>query len=394
MSQMRIELEKHPGIFILAAAPALTDDSARMALSEFNESPALVEVLRRFALVTPSGDEWSLDEDLRAAALQRASDVPDRWHDIHSYYYGKALRGASESDPLYQVCGPGLAYHGLEVDPDIGLAAYRDVAHIDLLQVSLMTQQLAREQVSRGRLSSSNVVVQFVEGMALYRLGATSRSIPLLRAVAASDEISREAAVAQHLVGLWDCMREGRSAQPEAARLLQASHKNAIRRDDRRHLAHVKHSMALCLLRTERGSTKRALVLLRESLALTQELGDDFGQAKVLHTLGQALGREPSTLPEAKRALKRSLQLGQELGFRWHQASVLRSMARLEQRGPVRAQLLSQADNLVPNSRRMPADELASQGNSGIWTRRGWSNKNRTGGRQGSKSPRQRRGRT
>ena len=274
-------------------------------------------------------DSHLLSEDVKCATERRAG----LWRAAHEFLFTQASNPTLSDQPAYLCSGPGLAYHGAELEPELGIAGYKAVSHVDSLSIGMESLKLAAEQVKRGVVDANESAIVFLRGMTLYRMGRQSEAVEVLRRVAALAEESREVAVAQHLVGNWDCLRSHGRDPMVAQHLLAASHKNAAKRGDEQHLAHVKHSMALCILKTTPTHRPRALELLRQSLALTRSCGDEWGEAKVLHSLGQALSKEGAGAPEARRVLLRSLEIGKKLGYARHVRSVQESIARLDSGG-------------------------------------------------------------
>ncbi|TBT88390.1 hypothetical protein ET989_00015 [Propioniciclava sinopodophylli] len=340
MTSVLDELAGIDELALLAAAPSLTDEMASRAFAEFHFSRKIIDALNSLGFIVSAGSEFRLSEELRAKIISRQSGG-SLWKQANTHFYARASEAQyGESLPEYLVTGPGLAYHGLEVNTEIGEQAYRDVAHIDSLRVSLEARRLGFEQASRGLIHFESVGLLFLQGMTIYRLGSRTEAIGVLRRVAHAHEDSREVAVAQHLVGYWDCMsRGGIGGTKSAQELLRASHKSAAKRQDQWHLAHVKHSMALCMLKSKPQERRGPIQLLRASLELTREIGDRFGEAKVLHSLGQALARDPGSKKEARLLMNQSLSLGVELGYIRHQALVLQSLVKIEDRPARRADL-------------------------------------------------------
>lgn len=324
------ELAHLPELALLSAASSLTDDLASSAMAEFGFASDAVQVLLGLGLAVEAGGEWRVRPDLRSEAILYAtSSASELWRDAHRYYFGIASESPADATPLYLKSGPGLAYHASEFDPQLGLEGYRLVAHIDSLATSLTSVRLAEEQSRRGVIDQESPTLVFLRGMTLYRMGRLSEAIDILRQIAALNEGTREVAVAQHLVGHWDCIRSS-AGDPESARkLLKDSHKNAVKRHDMQHLAHVKHSMALCILKSSPTRQGTAIRLLRQSLQLVRDSGDTWGEAKVLHSLGQALSGTPTGSSEARDLLTSSLSIGQQLGYLRHVRSVEESLSRL-----------------------------------------------------------------
>jgi hypothetical protein len=323
------ELARQPEVVALAAARSHTDAAALSALSALDLSPKWVTILDSYGYTIRSGEEWRLEPDLRRRALAHApKNSPAQWRHAHEYYYSLAVRGETANVASYLRIGAGRAYHGTEISTALGLDEYRAVAHIDSLAIGLDAVRMADEQSLRGLLDSSSTQLTFLRGMTLYRQGRMYDAIPVLRLVADTSEISRETAVAQHLVARWDCRRGSVALKNESKRFFNTSLKTAKALPDLKHQAHVEHSMAICLLRQSQSNYDRSIKLLRNSLALTKEVGDTWGEAKVLHTLGKYLLEQPRHRREALQHLRISRDIGSRLGYKRHVAWVDETMAQ------------------------------------------------------------------
>lgn len=319
-------LAEVPAIVALAAGHSHTAASSSRLLSDFGFNARTVETLHDFGLLIRSGDEWRLASGLRKRVLTLTdAQSLEIWNQAHQHLLAEARLLEGDQLPEYQVSGAGLAYHGTEVDAVAGLEAYRELAIVNSVALSMSLVRLANEQVTRGLIHEDETSVLFVRGMAYYRTGMWHEAVDLLRRVAAMEGSTRETAIALHLVGNWDCLRSRNGDSESARQMLSRSHKLAAKLGDEAHLAHVKHTMALCLLKRDgKRHRQTALKLLRQSLALTRSEGDTWGEAKVLHSLGkQILGTT-----EGREALERSLLIGQELGYLRHVESVHESIDR------------------------------------------------------------------
>jgi tetratricopeptide (TPR) repeat protein len=81
------------------------------------------------------------------------------------------------------------------------------------------------------------------------------------------------------------------------------------------------------LLSKNRQRDKEAEDAYRKSLALLERIGDQFGQAQVLHSLGNLLSKNRQRDKEAEEAYRKSLALAQDNAY--HQAQVLHSLGNL-----------------------------------------------------------------
>lgn len=315
-----IVLTSLPSVGLLAAASSHTDDSATRALEEFGQSPRALSILRRMGYLIYCGGEWEMEKGLRAAVMSEAiENNRTHWNEWQHYYFRVAEDGGGVEQPFYMSSGIGLAYHGAEVNIDTGLNYYREVSHINSLAISNCALNLATEQTRRGLLDTSNSTLIFLRGMTYYRMGRDAEGIRLLRQLVNSSEPSREVAVAQHLVGHWDCTNSKGGGTSAAQSLMRASHKNAAKRNDKQHLSQVKHSMGVCMLKTKSPKLyDSAIRLLEQSLVLADELGDEWGRAMILHSLGRGLLKRRHSRGRARECLEESLRIGESLGYMGH----------------------------------------------------------------------------
>lgn len=314
-----------PEIIAIAAGHSHTAESALRLLAEFGYPSSVIRTMEEFGLTIFAGNEWRLDPSLRKRVLVSASATASAsWLQSHEYLFEHANQENDTWLPTYQLSGAGLAYHGAELNIQVGLEGYRRLAHVDSVALNIQCTQFADEQVQRGLFANMDESIVFLRGMTYYRMGLLVEAVELLRKIANSGAQTREAAVSQHLVGNWDCLRSRRGDPYAAREMLSASHKLAAKLGDEVHLAHVKHTMALCLLKTNPKQRGSALRLLHQSLRLASKHGDRWGEAKILHSLGQAL----AGTAEGRLALEQSLALGRELGYPRHMAMVLESLDR------------------------------------------------------------------
>jgi tetratricopeptide (TPR) repeat protein len=320
------ELSVKPEIVVLAAARAHTGRSAARALAEFDLENHWLEKLDRLGFLLRTASEWRLDPRLRQAVLDNLDRDSGLWRSAHEYYLGTAELDNDGNDvPAYLRLGPGVAYHGSELDAEWGTQAYGDIAQINSLSVSAIALRMADEQSQRGVIDPKDNRILFLRGMTLYREGKVTAATQILREVGSQEFPSRERAIAQHLVAKWDCER-GEPYLAESREWFKSSLQWAVSNQDSQHLAHVKHSMALCLLSQGGKNYDRAVSLLRDSLALTQTNEDEWGRAMVLHSLGRALMQQPRHRPEARRLLNASREIGVSLGYRHHVELVDRTL--------------------------------------------------------------------
>lgn len=370
------------GLAGLAAAASLTDHLAHRLLGvcEVEDPTWLMEALRGCNSVVRRNTEWRLTDSARQYLQAELARQPALARQVH-----RMLAEVSESMPTdvpgyatsrgdglpaYLIDGSGLAYHTAELDAGAGLAAYSDLAHVDEPRAGWLGARLAHEQQERGLLPREALELAFLRGMVLYREGRVTEAVTELRPVAESRDTSLDVAVASHLVGRYDVERAKRGEYRIGLKMLRRSLQMGRALQDQRHVAHVAHTLALSLLLKEPVRRSEALSLLKQSLTLTEELGDDFGTAKVLHTWGQALSRSPRGLErhEAERMLRRSLSIGQELGYRRHQAAVLLTLSRVVRDLRERQALLDEARSLdsAVVERQLRLQERRSQRPDGL----------------------------
>lgn len=334
MSQLSAtqEISRVPEVILLSAADSHTDQSALLAMKEFNLRASSMTILHEMGLTEGSGVEWRVAPELRAAAIDFGMEQrPSFWKSAHEHYFRVSAGEVRPERPAYMNWGLGSAYHGVELDKAVGLANYRSIAHVESLALTLSSLRLSEEQTARGLIDKDDPALIFLRGMAHYRMDDLGQAIPLLRRIANLDEPSKEVAVAKHLVGRFDCLRSNKGSSTKGPQsMLRESHKSAAKRSDKPHLAQVKHTMAVCMLHTSQtGLANPAIRQLQQSLSLTRELGDVWGEAMVLHTLGQALTGLKGRHEEAIEALKRSLEIGEDLGYMDHVDKVQDSLRRV-----------------------------------------------------------------
>lgn len=323
------ELARLPEVVVLAAGVAHTDQSARRAIASFGYSFQVIDLMQDFGYLLHTGSEWRLDPTLREAAIDLATqDTSIVWKEAHEYFFTASQAESSFNEPAYLALGPGYAYHGTEVDKERGLDGYRRCAHVDSLAINLESLALADEQVKRGAIDGQRPEIRFLRAMGLYRSGESQEAIKLLRVLGNSQEKNREVAISQHLVAHWDCQR-GTSQAKAAPQLFKRSLRNW---EDIQHQAHVKHSMALCLIKQHPGKYPQVISLLEESLNLLKISNDDWGRAKVMHSLGQVLGKRPQTSKKSLTYLKESRDIGVRLRYLTHVKAVETSIAEVSSR--------------------------------------------------------------
>ncbi len=280
-------------LLVVAAPESATDDLIRHLLvlggwsSEW--AAALIGAIHRCDFVVERNSEWHLAPSARSELMKTLVGDHDLSLLVHSRLLELATPGGSDGFdgefPRYLREGPGRAYHGVFVNAPGALQEYGAIAEGPRSGQQWLASRLATEQVDLALIPADAVEVLFLQGMVAYREGRVRDAEPKLRKVANTDVTRHEVAVAAHLIGGMDARRY--------------------------------------------RSRPRGEKLLRKSLELLDELGDPFGEAQVLHTLGQLVGRDSGRSEEAETQLRKSREIGEVLGNRNHQAQVLYSMARV-----------------------------------------------------------------
>ncbi len=292
----------------LSAAESLTDDLAAylLELAGMQEREALISALHVCDFVFERNSEWHLAARARDYLLRRLLERRELFRAAHGRLLevsrSPALREQFSEIPRYLLEGTGRAYHSSALNPAVGLLRYSDVAVSDARGQQWLAARLAREQQTLGILPRESLEIDFLQGMVYYREGRVADAEPLLRRVAGFMIPRREVAIALYIVGRLD----GR-----------------------------------------RGRTRRAEAELNRSLEIERNLGNAFGEALVLHALGQLIGRDRQRASQAEELLRRSLEVGEQLENRQHQAQVLHTLGQLIGRDRQRA---SQAEELLRRS--------------------------------------------
>jgi tetratricopeptide (TPR) repeat protein len=245
--------------------------------------------------------------------------------------------------PLYLTTGPGKAYHSAFINLEAGLAEYSLIALTKLSGQQWLATKLAREQQDFDIVPRDVLELDFLQGMVYYREGKTSQSITLLRKVADTPSDRLEVAIASHLVGRFDG-RHHRTRRAEV--LLDRSLKINEALENQFGEAQVLQTLGQ-LIGRDRKRAAEAEGLLRRSLAIGESLDADWHVAQVLHTLGQLIGRDRKRAAEAEGLLRRSLAIEESLGADWHVAQVLHTLGQLIGRDRER---VTEADELLQRS--------------------------------------------
>jgi tetratricopeptide (TPR) repeat protein len=344
-------------LLALAAAESLTDDTARSLIRKAGlevDADRLIRGLHLCDFVLERNSEWQFVPDVRTWLVNQLLDRKDIAFASHRLLLSLATASADEQlemeVPRYLRNPTGQAYHTAFLAPAEALPKYAAIAMEPLTGQLWLARKLAREQQDLGVLPSDALELDFLFGMVLYKEGKTREAEPLLRRVAASKSHAREVAIAAHLVGRMDGRRGDRRG---AERLLRRSVALLVMLHDRFGEAQVLHTLGQLVGRDRRRAAE-AEELLRRSLALEDELHDRFGEAQVLHTLGQLVGRDRKRAAEAEELLQRSLALLVELHDRFGEAQVLHTLGQLVGRDRRRA---AEAEELLRRSLALE-DEL------------------------------------
>jgi len=246
-----------------------------------------------------------------------------------------------EKLPWYMRSGVGVAYHSTQVDPDAGLAEYANRAADGPERASWLVDRLAQEQAELGLLSTSSPKLMYVHGMRLYREGQIADAIPFLEPLAASKDYSRPCAISKHLVGRYYAAEGPPEKYSDGIHLLRRSIVLGSELGDNEHLGQVRHTLAWVYLNKDWAQRQDVIIeLLNESLEALDAAGDVFGRAQVLHTLGRAYSHKGKH-QDGRRAvalLRESLAIGESEGRTFHVLLVLRTLSNiLEGRDPAQS---------------------------------------------------------
>lgn len=342
----------------LSAAESLTDEIA-VLLSETaglrtNEANAFVEALHFADFVVERNSEWHFASEVRRYLEVQLNEYGELRREAHSLLFDIAAdsdpKDAGDKVPRYLTNGIGSAYHRSAISPTEGLDLYAKAARNERSGSQWLLARLAVEQQRSGVLPAEAVEPPFLQGMALYREGRIHEAETYLQRVARSKQIRTEVAIACHILGLLKS-DEG---------LLRRSLKQLQTLKDLSGQAHVLHTLGQ-LVGRERKRTTEAEELLRESLAIEETLGNDtgykFGQVLVLNTLGQLLGREKGRETAAEKLLLRGLAIAREGNDLFGEAQILHTLALTIGRDPSRS---TEAVGLFERSLRL-GEELGDK---------------------------------
>jgi tetratricopeptide (TPR) repeat protein len=337
------------GMLALSAAESLTDPLARDLLFKAKLPPAradaLVWALHACDFIVERNREWHIAPAVRAQLVPQLMEQNELSRRVHERLLAltdeDAAAAFDDELPRYLTHGAGHAYHATFLSA-AGVREYARLTDQPLSGQLWLADRLAREQVDYGLIRDDAIEVLFLRGMLRYREHRISEAEPLLRQVAGSSETRYEVAVAAHLVGRLDGRRRLRRARGEE--LLRKSLTIGRELGEDFHEAQVLHTLAQ-LVGRDRDRTAEAEELLYESRAISRELGERFHLAQVLHTLAQLVGRHDAA--RAEDLLQESLAISRELGEPVQQAQVLHTLGRLLGRDRARA---DEAEELLQES--------------------------------------------
>ena len=334
-SDVAVFLEGSPAfessLIALSAAESLTDELALylVELTDFERPSNLINALHVCDFVVERNSEWNLAPSVRDYLLDKLSGHPELFKAVHGRLLrvsrSPEVRSAFSEVPRYLVEGPGEAYHASALDPSAGLPKYGALAVSGQRGQQWLGARLAREQQTLGILPPQSLEVDFLQGMVYYREGDIEEAEPILRSVSEVGADRIEVAIALHIVGRLDG-RRGRTRLAETE--LKHSLEIRERLGDKYGEAQVLHTLGQ-LIGRNRSRTGEAEGLLRQSITLRRELRDKHGEAQVLHTLGQLIGRNRSRTGEAEGLLRQSITLHREVRDKHGEAQVLHTLGQL-----------------------------------------------------------------
>ena len=319
---------------LLSAGESMTDDLAMELLSLLGRPPEwstnLLAALHMCDFVVERNSEWHLAPRVRRTLLISLTQNQHLSEQAHALLLRLARESGSVVSvtevPRYLTEGPGAAYHGAFLSRREALREYTAIAEAPLTGQQWLASHLASEQVDIGVLPGDAVELLFLQGIIKYRERKRREAEPILRRVANTAERSREVAIAAHLVGRIDAKQFARRKRGEM--LLRRSLGILEELGDELGVAQVLHTLGQ-LVGRDRKRSDEAEALLRRSLEIEEGSGAEWGVAQVLHTLGQVVGRDGERCDEAEALLRRSLDIGKRLDKANHEAQVLYSMSQV-----------------------------------------------------------------
>lgn len=274
-------------LLAISAAESLTDWLALCLIRQASKGgkldpTAFVAAIHVSGFVVERNSEWHLSTAERRHLIERLRLERGLYISCHSELASIASRYdqvAREAEvPYYLGLPAGVAYHRTALDEHsypLYAATYGGT-----VGERWLAARLAGEQLALGVIPTGAIEPTFLVGMNQYREGDRSAALQTLRPIAFSEETRIEVAISAHVYA------------------------RSLRRRD------------------PRGS----IALLSRSLGILEALGDQFGQAQVLHTLGQLLWHEDPR--SAERLLRRSIDLGRSLNRLLHVSEVLHTLGQ------------------------------------------------------------------
>ena len=321
-------------VVALSAAESLTDDVAKRLTITAGLAPdqagRLIRALHFCDFVTERNSEWHFATRVHSVLSVYLRDDKELYSATHTLLAELAsepdLSYADEEIPEYLLTGVGAAYHQSALSSQEGLKLYVEASGNELSGTQWLLGRLAIEQQEQGIIPPTAIEPPYLRGMILYREGRIKEAEPLLRRVADSPQIREEVAVACHLVGRIDARTSSTWERAEA--LLRRSLAILEEIGDQHGQAQVLHTLGQFVSKSPKRAAE-AEELLRQSLAMREEIGDQYGKAQVLHTLGQFVSKSPKRAAEAEELLRQSLAIDEKNNNSYGQAQVLFTLGKL-----------------------------------------------------------------
>lgn len=354
------------GLQVLAVPEALTDHMALSLLVDcgIEEPDVLLDVVQSSDLASYRNTEWRLVDAARADLLVQLRRHEELWTSVHRRVldHARHVGLCSAELPYYLRSGVGMAYHTAALDVDAGLQQYSELG-VDETDDNKgrvwLASRLAGEQSELGIIPVEADEVRFLRAMGFHHDGQIAEAARLLRPLAESRRLSLESAIATHLVGQFDAGVATPQHRGRAIRMVKRSLSLGLELGNDKHVAHVQHTLANLWIRYEPETRlHEAFRMLDSSLNSLSAQGDTFGVAKVLHTYGRALTRtrREDQVQRGQSMLMQSLELGRALGKRHHQAMVLKTLG--SSMVAIDAQL---GDHLLQESARIDWDSKSAK---------------------------------
>lgn len=337
---------------VLSAAVSLTDEVAttlinQCAFSEF-EAVSIIRCLRASDFIVERNSEWHFEPSARATLLDQLYKEQELARAAHSVLQRLTQEAdsafAGDSVPTYLTWPVGRAYHTTLFDSDEGLDLYKEAFTGRPTGDQWLLGVLAEEQQKAGLLPSTLIAPSYFRGMIAYRERQWREAEGYFRKVVESREISQEVATALHLLGI---ILHRRHRDKDAEKLMRRSLEMEEHLGDSHSQAKVLHSLGNLL---GRRKLKESIEHLRRSLELLSLKGreDLRGQAQVLQSLGNLLGSQRKNKKKAEEMLRRSLKIERRLSNQHGQAQVMHNLANL-----VAQSNFTEAETLFRNSLKL-----------------------------------------